>query len=114
MRYIVITAKHHDGFAMFHSKVDGYNIYDATPFKRDPLKELAEACKKQGIKLGFYHSQAQDWTAPGGAPGGANPKAAWDKAQLGSMDKYLDEKVVPQVNELLSGEYGDVAVLWWD
>ena len=67
MKYIVITTKHHDGFAMFHSKVNPFNIYDATPFKRDPLKELAKACNKQGIKLGFYYSQDQDWTAPGGA-----------------------------------------------
>src|SRR6266436_4749337 len=67
MRYIVITAKHHDGFAMFHSKTSPFNIYDATPFKRDPLAELAVACKKQGIKLGFYYSQAQDWNHPGGA-----------------------------------------------
>ena len=58
MKYIVITSKHHDRFAMFHSRVDPYNIVDATPFDRDPLKELADACKKQGIKLGFYHSQA--------------------------------------------------------
>ena len=66
MKYIVITSKHHDGFAMFHSKTSPYNIVDATPFQRDPLKELAAACKKQGIKLGFYYSQAQDWHHPGG------------------------------------------------
>jgi alpha-L-fucosidase len=83
MRYIVITSKHHDGFAMFHTKVDGYNIYDATPFKRDPLKELAEACQKQGIKLGFYYSQAQDWHHPGGAASGGH----WDPAQNGDMDE---------------------------
>ena len=61
MKYIVITAKHHDGFAMFHSKVSPYNIYDATPFKHDPLKELAEACKKQGLKFGVYYSLGRDW-----------------------------------------------------
>ena len=65
MKYIVITAKHHDGFAMFDSKANPFNIVAATPFKRDPLKELAEECRKQGIKLGFYYSQDQDWTAPG-------------------------------------------------
>ena len=70
MKYIVITSKHHDGFAMFHSKASPYNVYDATPFKRDPLKELSEACQKQGMKLGFYYSQAQDWHHPGGAAGG--------------------------------------------
>src|ERR1700678_305696 len=68
MRYIVITAKHHDGFAMFDSKTNSFNIVAATPFKRDPLRELAEECQKQGIKLGFYYSQDQDWTAPGASP----------------------------------------------
>ena len=67
MKYIVITAKHHDGFAMFDSKADPFNIVAATPFHRDPLRELAEECRKQGMKLGFYYSQDQDWTAPGGA-----------------------------------------------
>ncbi len=67
MKYIVITAKHHDGFAMYHTHVDGYNIYDATPWHRDPLAELAVACRKQGIKLGFYYSEGQDWHHPGGA-----------------------------------------------
>ena len=109
MKYIVITSKHHDGFAMFHSKVDGYNIYDATPFKRDPLKELSEACQKQGIKLGFYYSQAQDWHHPGGAAAGGH----WDKAQDGDMDKYIADVAVPQVKEILSN-YGPVAVLWFD
>ncbi len=111
MKYIVITSKHHDGFAMFHSKVDGYNIYDATPFKRDPLAELAEACKKADIKLGFYYSQAQDWHHPGGAAAGGH----WDKAaQDGSMDKYIDEVCIPQIREILTN-YGDFpAVLWFD
>jgi len=110
MKYIVITAKHHDGFAMFHSAASPYNIYDATPFKRDPLKELAAACRKEGIKLGFYYSQAQDWHQPGGA---AAHGGHWDPAQDGSMDEYIDRVAVPQVRELLSN-YGPVAVLWWD
>ena len=110
MKYMVITSKHHDGFAMFHSKVCSYNIYDATPFKRDPLAELAAACRKEGIKLGFYYSQAQDWHQPGGAASGGH----WDKAQEGSMDKYIDTIAVPQVREILSN-YGEFpAVLWWD
>ena len=110
MKYIVITSKHHDGFAMFHSKTSPYNIYDATPFKRDPLAELAEACKKQGIKLGFYYSQAQDWHHPGGAAIGGH----WDKAQDGNMDQYIKDIAVPQVREILSN-YGEFpAVLWWD
>jgi len=67
MKNIVITAKHHEGFAMYHSKSSTYDIEDATPFKRDPLKELADACVKAGIGLGFYYSQMQDWYEQGGA-----------------------------------------------
>lgn len=109
-KYIVITSKHHDGFAMFGTKTDPYNIVDATPFKRDILKELAEACRKQGMKLGFYYSQAQDWYHPGGAVSG---NVEWDKSHEGDMNKYIDEIAIPQVKEILSN-YGDVAVLWWD
>lgn len=110
MKYIVITSKHHDGFAMFHTAVDGYNVYDATPFHRDPLKELAEACKKQGIKLGFYYSQCQDWHHPGGA---AARGGHWDKAQDGDFAEYVHNVALPQVRELLTN-YGDVSVLWFD
>ena len=67
MKYIVITSKHHDGFALFKSKVSGYNAVDATPFKRDILKELRAACNKHGIRLGFYYSQSQDWHEKNGA-----------------------------------------------
>src|SRR3954464_11767742 len=66
MKYIVITSKHHDGFAMYGSKVSRYNIVDATPFKRDVMKELADACRKYGLKLCFYYSQTQDWHEPDG------------------------------------------------
>ncbi len=109
MRYIVITSKHHDGFGMFDSKVTGWCLTRASPFHRDPLKELAAACRREGIKLGFYYSQAQDWNHPGGAAIGGR----WDKAQEGGMDEYLDKIAVPQVRELLTG-YGPIAVLWWD
>lgn len=109
MKYIVITAKHHDGFAMFHSQASSFNIYDATPFHRDPLKELSEACAKEGIKLGFYYSQAQDWNHPGGAASGGH----WDPAQDGDMDKFIDDVDIPQIKELFSN-YGKVAVIWWD
>ena len=110
MKYIVITSKHHDGFAMFKSAASPYNIFDATPFKRDPLKELAAACRQHGVKLGFYYSQAQDWHHRGGAASGGQ----WDKpAQEGDMDAYLRDIAVPQVKEILTN-YGPVAVLWWD
>ena len=109
MKYIVITSKHHDGFAMFDSKASDWNIVKATPFGRDPLKELAAACRKYGIKLGFYYSQAQDWNNGGSAAGGK-----WDPAQERSMDDYIDKVAVPQVKEILT-HYGEFpAVLWWD
>jgi alpha-L-fucosidase len=118
MKYIVITSKHHDGFAMFDSKANPFNIVQATPFKRDPLKELAEECRRQEIKLGFYYSQDQDWTAPGGAAYKTGdhkpPTFHWDPAQDGSFSKYLDAKAIPQIQELLAN-YGEFpAILWFD
>ncbi len=108
-KYIVITSKHHDGFAMFDSKASDWNIVKATPFGRDPLKELAAACKKEGIKLGFYYSQAQDWNNGGSASGGK-----WDTNQQRDMDDYIDHIAVPQVKEILSNYGKFPAVLWWD
>jgi alpha-L-fucosidase len=108
MKYIVITSKHHDGFAMFHSHASPYNIYDATPFQRDPLAELAAACKRQGLRLGFYYSQCQDWHHPGAEAIGGH----WDKAQDGSFDRYLDTVAIPQVREILTNY--PLSVLWWD
>jgi alpha-L-fucosidase len=109
MRYIVITSKHHDGFALFDSKVSRYDVVDATPFKRDILKELAAACAKQGMPLGFYYSQAQDWHDPNGAGN------TWDFGpdEKKDFDKYLRGKAEPQVRELLT-DYGPVALVWFD
>ncbi|MGB9625103.1 MAG: alpha-L-fucosidase, partial [Phycisphaerae bacterium] len=109
MKYIVITSKHHDGFALFASKASKWNVVDATPYGKDLLKPLAEACRRHGIRLGFYYSQAQDWNNPGGAAAGGH----WDKAQEGSMDDYIRNVAVPQVREILTN-YGPIAVLWWD
>jgi alpha-L-fucosidase len=109
MKYIVITSKHHDGFALFDSKVTDWDVVDATPYGKDLLKPLAEACKKHGIKLGFYYSQAQDWNHAGGAAYGGH----WDKAQDGDMNEYIQKIAAPQVREILTN-YGDIAVLWWD
>ena len=109
MKYIVITSKHHDGFAMFDTKASPWNIVQASPYGKDPLKDLAAACRKYGIKLGFYYSQAQDWNNGGAASGGK-----WDKAQERNLDEYIDQVAVPQVKEILSN-YGEFpAVLWWD
>ena len=98
MKYIVITSKHHDGFAMFHSSASNYNIVDATPFKRDVLKELADACRRQGMRLGFYYSQSQDWHEPNGAGN------TWDFGpdEKKDYDQYLRGKAEPQVKELLT------------
>ena len=109
MKYIVITSKHHDGFAMFKSKASAYNIVDATPFKRDVLKELADACARQGMRLGFYYSQSQDWHEPNGA--GNNWDFGADEKK--DYDQYLRGKAEPQVRELLTG-YGPVALIWFD
>ena len=109
MKYIVITAKHHDGFALFDTAVSDWDIVEATPYGKDVLKPLAEAAQKHGIKLGFYYSQAQDWIHPGGATWDGR----WDPAQDGSMDDYLRKIAVPQVRELFTN-YGEVSILWWD
>jgi alpha-L-fucosidase len=113
MKYIVITSKHHDGFAMYGSKVTKYNIVDATPFKRDPLKELAAACAKHNIRFGFYYSQAQDWHEPGGAGNTWDFPPDTEKDKSGAYDQYLRTKAEPQVKELLTG-YGPVCLIWFD
>jgi len=109
MKYIVITSKHHDGFALFKSNASTYNVVDATPFKRDVLKELADACARAGIRLGFYYSQSQDWHEPNGA-GNDWDFPADDKKDY---DQYLRGKAEPQIRELLTG-YGKVALIWFD
>lgn len=109
MKYIVITTKHHDGFALFDTKASDWSVVKATPYGKDLIKPLAEACRKQGMKLGFYYSQANDW----GNKGGAAARGHWDKDQEGSMDEYIDKVAIPQVREILTN-YGDVAELWWD
>ncbi len=110
MKYVVITAKHHDGFCMYKTGVDDFNVVDATPFKRDPVKELAEACRKRGLKFGVYYSQAQDWHHAGGGILGNRPK--WDTEQEGDYDNYLTEVSIPQVRELLKEI--EPSVLWFD
>jgi len=116
MKYMVITSKHHDGFALFKSAVSSYNAADATPYRKDILKQLADACAKRGMRLGFYYSQSQDWHEPGGAGNtwDFGPDTAPDgKTELKKYDDYLRAKAEPQVKELLTG-YGPVALIWFD
>ena len=116
MKYIVITSKHHDGFALFKSAVSRYNVADATPYRKDILKQLADACAKRGMRLGFYYSQSQDWHEPGGAGNtwDFGPDAAPDgRTELKKYDEYLRGKAEPQVKELLTN-YGPVALIWFD
>ena len=111
MKYIVFTAKHHDGFAMFDTKVNDWSIVKQTPFERDPLKELADACRKEGIKLGFFYSQAQDWMNGGSTW----YDKRWDKTQEHDMDDYIEKTAIPQVRELLTNYGPDIpAIIWWD
>lgn len=103
MKYIVITAKHHEGFAMFKSS-HPYNVVDATPFKRDPMQELAAACKEAGLKLGFYYSQFQDWHEINNWSSDIKPV---------TFEEYFKNKCEPQVKELCS-QYGPLILIWFD
>lgn len=124
-RYMIITAKHHDGFALFQSGVSDFNSVDGAPFGRDIIAELAEACSREGIRFGIYYSHAQDWHHPGGAAfngrseptapwsGGEPGAGRWDPTQEGDFDNYLANIALPQVRELLT-KYGPIDIFWWD
>jgi len=126
MNYVIITAKHHDGFAMYPSAVTHYNIRDATSFKRDPMRELRDACRKNGIRFGFYYSHAFDWEHPD-APGndwdydnpggdkGLHGGVQWYDQHPDLLEKakrYVDQKAIPQIVELLKNYQPDI--LWFD
>ena len=110
MKYIVAMPKHHDGFAMYHSNVTGYNIYDLTPFKRDPIEEIYKACQKYGIRMGIYYSHSIDWM-DGGDAGQAQTKKTdpnfinkyatnnFDPAPV-SYEDYIEKKAKPQMREI--------------
>jgi alpha-L-fucosidase len=110
MKYITITSKHHDGFCLFDSKLSDYNVVKATPFKRDVLKELADECHRQGIKLFFYYSQL-DWHHPDYFPRGGTGKFA-GRPDSGDWQKYKDY-YIGQVRELCTN-YGEIGGLWFD
>jgi len=111
MKYIVITSKHHDGFCMWDSKVTDYDIADATPFKKDVLKELARACKKQGLKLCFYHS-IMDWHHPD-AQAPFYPNYNDTSRSNPNFARYVENYLKPQIEELVTN-YGPLGVLWFD
>lgn len=123
MQYMVLTSKHHDGFAMFRSKVDPYNIFDATPFKRDVVAELAEACYKHGLKLGLYYSQDLDWHEKHGGGYLSNPdwsagitwENSWDFPNKAEKDYSIcfENKIMPQIEEILRN-YGELCLVWFD
>lgn len=106
MKYFVITAKHHDGFALWDSKVSAYDI-GSTPYKKDILGELAKACKKYGLKYGFYYSHCEDWDHPGGATPTWTPQKT--NAQF---EQYWNQKCLPQVTELINRYQPDL--FWFD
>lgn len=110
MRYITITSKHHDGFAMFDSRVSDWDIADRTPYKRDVLRMLADECRKQGVKLFFYYSQL-DWHHPDYFPRGRTGRDA-GRPESGDWHRYLDY-MDAQLRELLTN-YGDVGGIWFD
>ena len=124
MRYIVAMTKHHDGFAMYHSKVSDYNIYDYTPFKRDPIEELYKACEKYGLRMGLYYSHSIDWL-DGGDSGNAqyneaNPDLPKDSVAANIWDppsatfqEYIEDKAKPQMREILT-KFPNLLNIWYD
>ena len=122
MKYMVITAKHHDGFAMYDSAVDDFNIVKATPFKRDVIRELHSACRREGIDFGIYYSHSLDWRAggdggrkkfgPGSNPAWLNYPNYFDPKEV-SFDSYIENKSLPQVKEILKN-YNNLCEIWFD
>lgn len=123
MKYFVVTAKHHDGFAMYHSKADSFNVVDATPFHRDVVGEIAEACSKHGLKMGVYYSQDLDWhEMHGGGYQSYDVECCgtswcndWDfpENDKKNYDICYESKIYPQVEELLRN-YGELCLIWFD
>ena len=118
MKYLVVTAKHHEGFAMFDSPSSPYNIVKMSPYGKDPMKPLAEACRRHGLRLCFYYSLGRDWQdpdVPTNWPAKAGRSNTWDYPDEDSkvFGRYFERKVKPQIRELLT-QYGPVGVLWFD
>ena len=109
MKNIVITSKHHDGFAMYDSQCNDFNVVDATPWSTDPMKDLAAACAEAGLGFGFYYSHNQDWTFPGGGNGPGKD----EDGNRATFDDYFKKKCLPQVEEITS-QYGPISIVWFD
>ena len=117
IKYVVITSKHHDGFALFKSEVSDYNIVDGTEFKRDIIKELSEACHREGLKFGVYYSHAQDWDEPDAPYLNTRTKLSKLHPELPAdyekdMDRYIQKKSLPQVEELMKNY--EIDLIWFD
>ncbi len=123
MKYVVITTKHHDGFALFRSEVDNYNCYDFSPFKRDIIKELSDACRKYGLKFGIYYSQDIDWHEKHGGGYNTDPRGSagitwensWDfpNKEEKNFDIAFRKKILPQIEEIMT-KYGEISLAWFD
>ncbi|WP_299666651.1 alpha-L-fucosidase [uncultured Polaribacter sp.] len=118
MKYIIITSKHHDGFAMFDSPSNDYNIKTRTPYGKDPMKALVDACHKHNMKFGFYYSLGRDWEDPDVATnwpqkGGRSNLVDYPNEDIKVFSRYFKRKVKPQVKELLT-QYEKIDVLWFD
>ena len=126
MKYLIITSKHHDGFALFNSTCSKYDVVDATPYKEDALKELYDACQAEGIDFGVYYSHGHDWADGGdgnyyitkktndslGVFTHSNGRNLWDKSP-NSFDEYLESKALPQVKELIN-LLPNLKIIWFD
>lgn len=123
MKYLVVTSKHHEGFSLFETKYSSFNVMEASPFKRDIVREFADACQKYGLKFGIYYSQALDWHEKDGAAydnpmlvdGIMTGSNTWDYPDAMQKDyrRCFESKIRPQVEELLTN-YGEICLMWFD
>lgn len=115
VKYIVLTTKHHEGFCLYPSDYSDFDV-EMTPYKGDPLREYVEACRKYGIKVGFYYSHRQDWREEDAAVMRNEYDGHYGKpksAVVPNLDRYIREKAIPQIKELLT-KYGQIDILWYD
>lgn len=123
MKYVVITTKHHDGFALFKSDADSYNCVDFSPFRRDIIGELSQACKKYNLKFGIYYSQDLDWHEENGGGYKTEPVGcagvSWDNSwdfpckEKKDFNITFKNKIIPQIKEIMTN-YGEISLAWFD